>query len=99
MMHSPPNWWQMSGTLPDELRALGYDVTEIGQTQRILPHAIAEELVTTPSGALAPVTEGSTKPVTMRVTHAGLATVTQYDLSQNSPTSDTDVEIVQQNVS
>jgi hypothetical protein len=32
------------------------------------------------SGALVAVTEGSTKPVTVTVTHAGLAVVEQYHL-------------------
>jgi hypothetical protein len=32
------------------------------------------------SGALVAATEGSTKPVTMQVTNAGIATVEQYDL-------------------
>jgi hypothetical protein len=32
------------------------------------------------SGALVPATEGSTKPVTMTITNAGIATVEQYDL-------------------
>jgi hypothetical protein len=68
-------------TLPVALRGLGYIVEPIGRTQRILPHAIIESLVTTSSGALAAATEGSTRPVTTRITHAGLATVIQYSLS------------------
>jgi hypothetical protein len=66
--------------LPDQLRDAGYDVTETGQTQRILPHAMVEELVTLADGSFGPVTEGSTMPVTRRVTHAGIATVLKYDL-------------------
>jgi hypothetical protein len=66
--------------VPDQLRDAGYDVTEIGQTQRMLPHAMVEELVTHADGSFGPVTEGSTMLVTRRVTHAGLATVVQYDL-------------------
>jgi hypothetical protein len=66
--------------LPDQLRDTGYDVTVIGQTQRILPHAVVEELVAHADGSFGPVTEGSTMPVTRRVTHAGIATVVKYDL-------------------
>jgi hypothetical protein len=66
--------------LPAALRDLGYVVEQTGETQRILPHAIMENLTTTSSGALIPATEGSTQPVTRRVTHAGIATVIQYDL-------------------
>ena len=67
-------------TLPDALRKLGYFVERTGQTQRILPNAITEELELSASGAMVPVTAGSTRPVTTRITHAGLATVVQYDL-------------------
>jgi hypothetical protein len=66
--------------LPASLRSMGYIVEPIGETPRILAHAITEELTTTSSGAMVPVTEGSTRAVTRRVTHAGLATVVQYDL-------------------
>jgi hypothetical protein len=55
-------------------------VEPIGKTQRILPHAIVEKFETSSSGALVTAAEGSTKPVTTRVTHAGIATVLQYDL-------------------
>jgi hypothetical protein len=41
---------------------------------------MVESLTTTSSGALIPATEGSTRPVTTRITHAGLSTVVQYDL-------------------
>jgi hypothetical protein len=68
-------------TLPVAFCGLGYIVGPIGRTQRILPHAIIESLVTTSSGALAAATEGSTRPVTTRITHAGLATVIPYGLS------------------
>jgi hypothetical protein len=44
--------------LPDQLRDTGYDVTVIGQTQRILPHAVVEELVAHADGSFGPVTEG-----------------------------------------
>jgi len=38
------------------------------------------KLTTTPSGALNAATEGSTKPVTLQVTNAGIATVEMYEL-------------------
>jgi hypothetical protein len=65
-------------TLPGAHRELGYIVEPIGETQRILPHAIVEKLVTTSSGALVRATESSTP--TIQITHAGLATVIQCDL-------------------
>jgi hypothetical protein len=66
--------------LPAALRSMGYIVEQTGETLRILPHAIVESLTTTTSGTLIPATEGSTRSVTTRVTHAGIATVIQYDL-------------------
>jgi hypothetical protein len=49
--------------LPEELRKLGYDLSEIGEGQRILPTAITEMVIT----------EGSTVPI--RATHAGIVSV------------------------
>jgi hypothetical protein len=48
--------------------------------QRILPHAISQELTLSSSGALIAATAPSPRPVTVRVTQPGLATVIQYDL-------------------
>jgi hypothetical protein len=66
--------------LPDRLRGLGYIVERTGESQRILPNAIVEKFETSSSGALVAAVENSTKPVTTRITHAGLATVVQYDM-------------------
>jgi hypothetical protein len=54
--------------LPDELRGLGYDVTEIGAGERILPTAIEQWFVTGLDGELKPLTSGSTRPVAQTVT-------------------------------
>jgi hypothetical protein len=62
------------------LYKLGCVVIEIGETQRILPHPIMQELTSSSSGAFIAATEGSTRPVTVQVTQPGLATVVQYDL-------------------
>jgi hypothetical protein len=59
---------------------MGYIVEKTGETQRILPHAITERFETSSSGALVSPTENSTKPVTTRVTHAGITIVDQFDL-------------------
>jgi hypothetical protein len=68
--------------LPAQLAALGYIVEKTGTSQRILPHQVAPRFEVSSSGALMPVTEGSTMPVTVTVTvtKAGLAVVEQYDL-------------------
>jgi hypothetical protein len=59
---------------------MGYIVEWTGEIERILAHAVGEKFEITSSGALVPATEGSTRPVTTRVTYAGIATVGQYDL-------------------
>jgi hypothetical protein len=65
-------------TLPAELRELGYDVREIGEGERIRPTAIVERFVRNADGTLAPLTEGSTKPVTAILHHAGITKVKRY---------------------
>jgi hypothetical protein len=59
---------------------LGYIVTLIGESERILPHAIARKFEMSSSGALVAPTEGSTRPVSVIVTNAGIAAVEQFDL-------------------
>jgi hypothetical protein len=44
-------------TLPDELRKAGYDVTEIGEGERILPTAIVEKFVARADGEFEPLTK------------------------------------------
>src|ERR1700730_5525340 len=66
--------------LPDQLRDNGYLVSEIGTTQRILPHAIEDKYVIGAGGDLELVTAGSTRPITQTVTHAGIVTTTVYEL-------------------
>jgi hypothetical protein len=56
---------------------LGYIVEKIGTTERILPHAVAQRFEVSSSGTLVAPTEGSTKPTTVTVTNAGIATVEQ----------------------
>jgi hypothetical protein len=66
--------------LPAQLTAMGFSVEKTGESQRILPHAIVQRFETSSTGALIPATEGSTKPVSVVVTNAGVATVAQYDV-------------------
>jgi hypothetical protein len=66
--------------LPDQLAAQGYTVVPTGTTQRILAHAVAQPMTMSSSGALIAATEGSTKPVTMTITNAGITTVETFDL-------------------
>jgi hypothetical protein len=64
--------------LPDDLRALGHDVREIGDGERILPHRIVERFVRRADGELEPLTEGSTKAIAETRTHAGIVRVMRY---------------------
>ena len=66
--------------LPDQFAALGYDVMKTGTTEGILAHPVAQRFEVSSSGALVAPTEGSTRPVSVVVTGAGLAVVEQYDL-------------------
>lgn len=65
-------------TLPGELRGMGYDVTEVGEGERILPSAIEQKFVTVPDGDLMPLATGSTRAVALTVTHAGIVRVVRY---------------------
>jgi hypothetical protein len=58
----------------------GYIIEKIGEGERILPHAVAQRFEVSSSGALVPATLGSTKPVTLTVTNAGIAVVEQFEL-------------------
>jgi hypothetical protein len=64
--------------LPDDLRAAGYDVREIGDGERILAHRIVEQFVRRADGKLEPLTANSTKPVVETRTHAGIVKVKRY---------------------
>jgi hypothetical protein len=44
------------------------------------PHAIRQDLTTSSSSALVAATEGSTRPVTVGITNAGIASVEMFDL-------------------
>jgi hypothetical protein len=66
--------------LPAQLTAMGYIVEKTGESQRILPHAVAQKFTVRADGELEPFTEGSSKPVSMQVTNAGIAIVERYEL-------------------
>ncbi len=53
-------------------------LTATGDGERILPTAITERLCVGADGQLEPVTPGSTRPVALTVTHAGICRVRQY---------------------
>ena len=68
-------------TLPDELRKAGYDVRDLGDGERILATAIVERFTTRGDGELEPLVEGSTKPISLTQTHAGICKVRRYGFS------------------
>jgi hypothetical protein len=65
-------------TLPVALRNLGYDVEPTGEGERILPAAIIVKFAAGPDGALQPLTMGSTRSVSLTMTHAGICRVQRY---------------------
>ncbi len=56
--------------LPDDLRALGYVVTLVGTTQRIIPHAITVEIAA----------ERTSMPPLRCETHAGVVEAIIYEM-------------------
>ena len=52
---------------PDELRRRNYPLREIAGGSRILPHAFHQPMQHGPNGTLVPVTEGSTRPVSVAI--------------------------------
>jgi hypothetical protein len=68
-------------TLPDELRQLGYDVRDLGDGERILAAAITEQFTLNAAGEFEALVEGSTKPISLTQTHAGIARVRRYGFS------------------
>jgi hypothetical protein len=73
-------------TLPGELRGLGYDVTETGEIERILPTAIVQKFIAGIDGTLELLTEGSTRPISTVVSHAGVVKVRRcsFELTGNA---------------
>ena len=59
----------------------GYNVTEIGEGGRILPTAIVEKFVARADGELEPLIAGSTMPIALNVTHAGICKVKRCTFS------------------
>jgi hypothetical protein len=67
--------------LPEDMREMGYTVIANGEGERILASAITKKFTRTSSGALEPMTEGSTKPVASTITHAGITRVLRYSFT------------------
>lgn len=65
-------------TLPDDLRGLGYVLTVIGETERIIPGTVIEKFVLGDDGTMQPLVAGSTRPVAQTLVHAGIARVKRY---------------------
>jgi hypothetical protein len=56
----------------------GYAASEIGETERILPAAIIERFTRRADGELEALVDGSTRPIALTVTHAGICKVKRY---------------------
>ena len=66
----------LGSSLPDDLRALGYDVIAAGDGERVLPHQIVQRFVRRADGELEPLTAGSTRPVAE--TRTGIVRVRKF---------------------
>ena len=73
--------------LPDRIHASGFEVQPAGFGERILPHAVVEYFSRSADGSLELMTEGSTKPVSSRVTHAGIARVEKFFFDMETKTA------------
>jgi hypothetical protein len=70
----------MSGsTLPDDLRGLGYCLTDEGEGQRIFLGSVVQKFALTSSGALEPITPGSARQVGEVQRHAEIARARRYE--------------------
>jgi hypothetical protein len=63
---------------PAELIGRGFPLVPEAVGQRIIPHAIRQEMTLNADGTLAPITEGSTQPTTTVITHAGIVATRRY---------------------
>lgn len=70
-----------NSALPDELRGLGYVLTALGESERILHTAIEQKFVRAPDGTFAPWTPESGGPVSLVTQHAGIVTVHRYSFT------------------
>lgn len=68
-------------SVPDWLRAEGHRLEEIQGGERILPHGISERFTRNADGSLAPVVEGSTQPIAVVTTHAGIVKTRRFSFS------------------
>jgi hypothetical protein len=66
------------GSLPGDLRGLGYTLRADGEGQRILPHGIVQQFTRRADGELEPVTAESTARIAETRTHAGITKVKRY---------------------
>lgn len=62
-----------------ELSDAGHDLKPLGEAERIIPGQIVQKFTRTSSGAFAPMTPGSTQPVALTTTHAGITRVLRYE--------------------
>jgi hypothetical protein len=67
-----------SSSLPDDLRALGYDVVVAGDGDWVLPHQIVQRFVRRADGELEPMTEGSAMPSAETRTHVGIVRIERW---------------------
>lgn len=67
-----------TSTLPDELAAAGWRLTDAGEGERLIPGHIEERFTLGTDGTLVPMTEGSTRAVALVQRHTGIVPVRRY---------------------
>jgi hypothetical protein len=73
--------------LPDDLRGQGYTVHADSHGERILHSSVVEWFSRAADGTLELMTEGSTKPIASRVTHAGICRVEKFFFDMEKKTA------------
>jgi hypothetical protein len=63
---------------PEELKEGGYPIQWLEEGRRIIPYAYEEPMVQNADGALAPLTPGSTREVSMVKREPGIARTVRY---------------------
>lgn len=64
--------------VPAFLRGEGFALEEIEGGERILPHRVQERFILNADGSLGSLVAGSSKPMTMVVSHPGIAATRKY---------------------
>ncbi|MGJ5022319.1 hypothetical protein [Bradyrhizobium oligotrophicum] len=67
--------------LVNEVTEAGYELTPVGEGERIIPGQIVQRFAAGPSGAFEPLTADSIRPIALTTRHAGIVRVERFRFS------------------